>query len=153
MFVSSWVTFVLCHRNHVSQILRIFSSVSHSFCWIPIFLLSRESELCVYQLLQHSALQRTPAEEEGEFWCDAEGTHDNHRSAPWILSLVFVLLNLEQVSCPDTVCSISFLQRHCNYFLFVFKSLSTVREVQWLCRKRLTLLAANAEIRTWEVPS
>lgn len=78
----SWVTFVLCHRNHVSQILRIFSSLSDSLCRISVFLLSWESELCLYQLLQHSALQWTPAEEEREFWCGAEGTRDNHCSAP-----------------------------------------------------------------------
>lgn len=78
---SNGVTLVLCHRNHVPQVLRLLGSVSDRLRWLPVLLLSWQGELCLHQLLQHPALQWTPAQEEGEFCRGAEGTRDNHSSA------------------------------------------------------------------------
>lgn len=146
VFPSNGVTLVVCHRDHVPQVLRLLGRVSDRLRRLPVLLLSWQGELRLHQLLQHSPLQWTPAQEEGQFCCGAEGTHDNHSSAPYVCSVVFLLLNFKQVGLvvfftPDIICPASFfLQRRCNYFLFVSKSLSRAREVQWLCEEKGLIL-------------
>lgn len=66
-------SFVLCHRDPVSQVLCVLWSLPPDFCWIPDFLYSRENQLSLYKLLQYSTLQWAKAKEEGKFWHDAQG--------------------------------------------------------------------------------
>lgn len=90
----------LCCRDHVPQVVCVFSSLPHRLRWVPILLLPWETELSVHQLLQHPSLQRAPAQETEQFCLGPAARAPHHPPAPQIRPPLGSLLKLETLAPP-----------------------------------------------------
>lgn len=90
----------LCCRDHVPEVVRIVSSLPHRLGWVPVLLFPWETELRVYQLLQHPSLQWAAAQEKRQFCLGHEARASHHRPALQLSPLLGALLKLKKMPTP-----------------------------------------------------
>lgn len=90
----------LCCRDHVPEVVRVVSSLSHRLGWVPVLLFPWETELRVYQLLQHPSLQWAEAQEKRQFCLGHEARASHHCPALQLSPLLGTLLKLKEMPTP-----------------------------------------------------
>lgn len=78
----------------------IVGSLPHRLSWVPVLLFSRETELRVYQLLQHPSLQRAEAQEERQLRFGHQAGAFYHRPVLQLSPLLGTLLKLKEMPTP-----------------------------------------------------
>lgn len=99
----------LCCRDHVPEVVCVVSSLPHRLSWVPVLLLSRETELRVYQLLQHPSLQRAKAQEERQLRLGHQAGAFYHCPVLQLSPLLGTLLKLKEMPTPAASSVRSFL--------------------------------------------
>lgn len=90
----------LCCRDHVPEVVCIVSSLSHRLSWVPVLLFSWETELRVYQLLQHPSLQWAEAQKERQLCLSHQAGAFYHRPVLQLSPLLGTLLKLKEMPTP-----------------------------------------------------
>lgn len=78
----------------------IVSSLSHCFSWVPVLLFPWETELRVYQLLQHPSLQWAEAQEERQLRLGHQARASHHSPVLPLSPLLGTLLKLKEMPTP-----------------------------------------------------
>lgn len=87
----------LCCRDHVPEVVCIVSSLSHRLSWVPVLLFSWETELRVYQLLQHPSLQWAEAQKERQLCVTHQARAFYHCPVLQLSPLLGTLLKLKEM--------------------------------------------------------
>lgn len=78
----------------------IVSSLSHCFSWVPVLLFPWETELRVYQLLQHPSLQWAEAQKERQLCLSHQARASHHCPVLQLSPLLGTLLKLKEMPTP-----------------------------------------------------
>lgn len=93
----------LCCRDHVPEVVCVLRGLPHRLSGVSVFLLPRETELSMHQLLQHPSVQRAPAQEKEQLCLSASARALHHHPAPQISPLLGALLKLKEMPAPPAL--------------------------------------------------